>query len=107
MDTTTPARTEGGEPPAEEPRDGTRPQRRRVPRVVVRLGAVLLAVLMALIVTGLTIDLGPALRRRAEQEGSKYLLRPLHIGRVSARLLPGVFVFDDLMIEGLTPADRP
>ena len=92
--------------PKEEPRHRT-PPRRRVPRLVVRVGAVLLAVAMALIVTGLTIDLGPAVRRRAEQEGSKYLLRPLHIGRVSARLLPGVFVFDDLTIEGLTPTDRP
>ena len=31
----------------------------------------------------------------------------MHIGRLSARLTPGVFVIEDLMIEGLTPQDRP
>ena len=59
---------------------------------MVRLGAVLLAVVVALILTGLTVDLGPTLRERAEREGSKYLKRPLHIGRISARLMPGAFV---------------
>src|SRR5215218_10361136 len=107
METTPPQSAEPEEPANGAPREEERSLRRRVPRLVVRLGAVVLAVVTALIVTGLTVDLGPAVRRRAEQEGSKYLLRPLHIGRVSARLLPGVFVFDDLMIEGLTPADRP
>ena len=90
--------------PAPEPRAR---RRRRVPTAVVRLGAVLLALLAGAIVTGLTVDLGPSVRARAEREGSKYLQRPLHIGRVSARLLPGVFVFDDLRIDGLTPSDRP
>jgi hypothetical protein len=104
---TTPLQAEPEEPPTGEPREEKRSRRRRVPRLVVRLAAVLLAVVMALIVTGLTVDLGPRVRERAEREGSKYLLRPLHIGRVSARLVPGVFVFDDLMIEGLTPSDRP
>ena len=89
-----------------EPKETPRP-RRRVRRVVVRLGAVLLAVVVALLVTVLTVDLGPALLKYAEVEGSKYLLRPLHIGKISARLIPGVFVFEDLRIEGLTPADRP
>ena len=67
----------------------------------------LLAIVVALLLTFFTVDLGPAVRKSAETEGSKYLLRPLHIGRVSARLIPGVFVFEDLVIEGLTPADRP
>jgi hypothetical protein len=93
-------------PAAPEPQKPER-RRRRAPKVVVRLGAVLLAVVVSLLLTALTVDLGPAVRKRAEEQGSKYLLRPLHIGRVSARLIPGVFVFEDLMIEGLTPADRP
>ena len=33
--------------------------------------------------------------------------RPMHIGRLSAKLTPGVFVVEDLLIEGLTPTDRP
>ncbi len=104
---TTPPQAEAEEPAQDAPREEKRLRRRRVPRVVVRLGAVLLAVIVALILTGLTIDLGPALRERAEREGSNYLKRPLHIGRISARLVPGTFVFDDLLIEGLTPAERP
>ena len=31
----------------------------------------------------------------------------MHIGRLSAKLTPGVFVIEDLLIEGLTPTDRP
>ncbi|HVL52775.1 MAG TPA: hypothetical protein VM344_00775, partial [Vitreimonas sp.] len=57
------------------------------------------------LVSVLTVDLGPALRARAEAEGSKLLQRPLHIGRLSSRLVPGVFVVEDLVIEGLTPED--
>src|SRR5688572_12560214 len=103
---TRPTDTDTEAPREREPQEPPRP-RRRVRRVVVRLGAVLLAVFVALLLTALTVDLGPALRKRAEAEGSKYLRRPLHIGKISARLIPGVFVFDDLMIEGLTPTDRP
>jgi hypothetical protein len=93
--------TADGEP-QQEPRT---PGRAR--RLAVRAGAVLLALLVALLVTVLTIDLGPTLRARAEREGTNYLQRPLHIGRLSARLIPGVFVFENLMIEGLSPSDRP
>src|SRR5688572_15840256 len=103
---TRPTDTDTEAPREREPQEPPRP-RRRVRRVVVRLGAVLLAVFVALLLTALTVDLGPALRKRAEEEGSKYLRRPLHIGKISARLIPGVFVFDDLVIEGLTPGDRP
>ena len=31
----------------------------------------------------------------------------MHIGRLSAKLTPGVFVIEDLLIEGLSPQDRP
>jgi hypothetical protein len=72
-----------------------------------RVGAVLLAVAIGLLVSILTVDLGPNLRERAEREGSNYLQRPMRIGRLSARLLPGVFVVEDLVIEGLTPQARP
>ena len=33
--------------------------------------------------------------------------RPMRIGRLSARLVPGVFVVENLVIEGLSPKDRP
>jgi translocation and assembly module TamB len=94
------------EPPAEEPQQEPK-TRSRVRRLVVRAGAVLLAVVVGLLVTVLTFDLGPTLKGRAEREGSNYLRRPMHIGRLSARLIPGVFVVENLMIEGLAPTDRP
>ena len=44
-----------------------------------------------------------SLRARAERDGSKFIQRPMHIGRLSAKLTPGVFVVEDLVIEGLQP----
>ncbi len=87
------------EPPAARPR--------RIRRVLLRLLAVIVAIVAGVLVTVLTFDLGPSLRRRAETEGTKYMERPMHIGRLSAKLTPGVFVIEDLMIEGLSPQDRP
>ena len=31
----------------------------------------------------------------------------MHIGRLTAKITPGVFVVENLVIEGLQPADRP
>ncbi|PYR74588.1 MAG: hypothetical protein DMF86_18105, partial [Acidobacteria bacterium] len=67
----------------------------------------LIAIVAALLVASLTIDLGPALRKRAEVAGSKYLERPMHIGKLSIVLRTGAFEVDDLVIEGLRPTDRP
>jgi hypothetical protein len=74
---------------------------------VTRAAAILLAVVVGLMMTVVTVDLGPSLRERAEREGSNYLRRPMRIGRLSARLVPGVFVVENLVIEGLSPNDRP
>jgi translocation and assembly module TamB len=80
---------------------------RRLRRVLLRLFAVVVAVVAALLATVFTVDLGPSLRERAEREGTKYMERPVHIGRLSAKLTPGEFLVEDLLIEGLTPQDRP
>ncbi len=82
-------------------------RRGRKRRALLRLMAVLLALVAGVLVTVLTVDLGPQVRDRAEREGSNYLKRPMHIGKVVARLVPGEFEFHDLVIEGLTPSDRP
>ena len=76
---------------------------RRVRAVVV----VVAIVIGAGLVSTVTIDLGPALRTRAEEQGSRWLERPVHIGKLSVRLAPGRFVVEDLRIEGLTPESRP
>ena len=57
----------------------------------------LVALVAAVVVATLTIDLGPALRKRAETAGSKYLERPMHIGGLKVELLTGTFEVDDLV----------
>lgn len=94
-------------PAAEAEQAAAAPKRRISRRVPVRLLAVLLAVVAGLLVSALTVDLGPSLRARAEAAGSRQIQRPIHIGRLSARLTPGVFVIEDLVIEGIEPGHRP
>ena len=72
-----------------------------------RASALVIATVAAALVSVLAIDLGPSLRGAAEREGSKRLQRPLHIGRLSVRLLRGEFIVEKLRIDGLTPADAP
>ena len=66
------------------------------------------AVIVAVtIVTTVSVDLGPSLRRRAEAAASSYMGRPMQIGRLSVHLWRGRFVLEDLVIDGLTPESRP
>jgi len=109
--------TSGAEPDAppdpdtavpDDAADSPRPSRlRRLWRAVRVLVAIVTAIVVGALVSVFSIDLGPSLRHRAETEGSKFIQRPMHIGRLSAKLTPGVFVVEDLVIEGLTPQDRP
>lgn len=77
---------------------------RRAVRLAVTICAVILA---AAIVTSATVDLGPALKGQAEAQGSKFIQRPMHIGRLAIHLWRGQFVVEDFVIEGLTPHSRP
>ena len=104
---------EESSPPPEQPAAEPAPApvapsgARRRTHPVLRVLGVLAAVIAAVLVATLTIDLGPALRARAETAGSKYLERPMHIGGLKVELLTGTFEVDDLVIEGLQPTDRP
>ena len=70
--------------------------------------AVTIGVIVAVIVVStLTIDLGPALKGRAERAGTDWLERKLTIGRLGIQLGRGRFVVEDLRIDGLTPKDEP
>ena len=69
--------------------------------------SLIVALLAAAIVSSLTVDLGPAVRRRAETEGSKYIERPMRIGSLKLRLLTGKVLVEDLTIDGLHEGDRP
>ena len=77
-------------------------------RRYVRRSIAAAAVVVAVALVGLvTIDLGPAVRARAERALGGYLDREVGIGRVGIHLLPGRFVVEDLTIGGLNPGDRP
>jgi len=92
---------------APEPEQPPRARRSRWRRASLALLAIVVAVAAGVIATLFTVDLGPSLRLQAERQGSKFIQRPMHIGRLSAKITPGVFVVEDLMIEGLQPTDRP
>src|SRR5688500_8128529 len=97
------------EPPGESAAPTRAPAARppRWRRLSLALLAIVVAIIAGVIVTFFTVDLGPSLRARAEREGSRFIQRPIHIGRLSAKVTPGVFVVEDLVIEGLQPTDRP
>jgi hypothetical protein len=61
------------------------------------------------LVTFFTVDIGRVfdLKKIAETEGTKFIGRPMHIGKLSAFISPGNFALDDVVIEGLTPDARP
>ena len=95
------------EPPApSEPAPQPPPRRRRKHPILRALG-ILVALIAAFIITFLTIDVGPRLTKIAEQQGTKFFDRPMHIGKLSIVLRTGAFQVDDLVIEGLQPTDRP
>jgi hypothetical protein len=92
------------DPTPPEPRQG-----RGWRRYLLHAGALVTAIVAALIVTFFSVDIGQfrGLKDRAEREGSKWLDRPMTIGRIRALVRPGSFEFDDVVIQGLSPTDRP
>ncbi|MDQ3171082.1 MAG: hypothetical protein M3Q55_13175, partial [Acidobacteriota bacterium] len=97
-------------PPAADTAPAATPPRRRralVRGLVSRALGIVVALFAAAIVTTFTIDLGPSLKSRAETEATKYLKRPMRIGKLSAHVRPGWFVLEDVVIEGITPEARP
>jgi hypothetical protein len=94
---------------APEPEPSAESKRRLVQRWTRRAFALFVAVVAAVFVSFFSLDLGriPQLRQQAEHHGSNYLRRPLHIGAISARITPGVFMVHDVTIEGRAPTDRP
>ena len=97
------------DPPPKPPRRAWRsPWIRWWSRRYVRRSVAASAVLVAVTLVGVvTVDLGPAVRARAEQALGGYLERDVSIGRVGIHLLLGQFVVEDLTIGGLDPGDRP
>lgn len=70
--------------------------------------AVTIGVTVAVLVVSIvTLDLGPLFRARAELEGGKWLERKMTIGRLGIRLGRGTFVVEDLRIDGMFPNEPP
>ncbi len=76
-------------------------------RTLVRVMVGLTLILFLALAVTLTMDLGPSVRGRAERAASDYLKRPVRIGKISARIIPGRYLVENLVIEGLDPKDRP
>ena len=89
--------------PEDTPVTVTRPARRYLGRALV----VVLALAAAALVSFVSIDLGPAVRAQAERAATSQLDRPVRIGRIGIYLLPGRFVVEDLVIDGLRDGDEP
>jgi hypothetical protein len=85
-------------------------RRLRPPAILTRYTrrAIIIGIALAAsaIVSLVTIDLGPVVRAQAERAASARIDRPVHIGRLGTYLLPGRFLIEDLVIEGLSPADE-
>jgi hypothetical protein len=73
-----------------------------------RRAIIAVAVVMAvLLVTVVTVDVGPLLKGQAERGGGAWLERHMTIGRLGVRLASGRFVLEDVQIDGMLPSDPP
>ena len=83
----------------------------RAGRTMYRYGrrfAVTIGIVIAvLVVSLLTIDLGPAVKARAETAGGNWLERKMTIGRLGIHLGSGKFVVENLRIDGMYPNEPP
>jgi TamB, inner membrane protein subunit of TAM complex len=85
----------------------THPVTRKVRRIVRRIVVVFAVIIAVAFVTTVSVDIGPLLKNVAEQQGSRYIERPMHIGRLEARLWDGAYIVHDLRIDGLRPEGTP
>lgn len=60
-----------------------------------------------LLVSMITIDLGPVLKARAERAGGNWFERKMTIGRLAVHIGRGRFVVEDLRIDGMLPGEPP
>jgi hypothetical protein len=76
----------------------------RYSRAITIVVAIALAVALVSLVS---VDLGPALKARAERAGGGWLDRGMRIGRLGVQLGRGRFVIEDLVIDGMRPGEDP
>ena len=59
------------------------------------------------LVSIVTVDIGPVIRRRAEAEASAFIDRPVRIGRLGVNIGRGRLVIEGLVVDGITQAHDP
>jgi hypothetical protein len=72
-----------------------------------RFAVVIGVVLAVLLVSLFTLDLGPALKARAEREAGVWFERKVTIGRLGVHLGRGRLIVQDLQIDGMYPNEPP
>src|SRR5262245_57674619 len=72
-------------------------------RFAVTIGVVVAVLLVSI----LTIDLGPAVKGYAEKYGGNFLERKMTIGRLGIHIGSGKFVVENLQIDGMFPNEPP
>jgi hypothetical protein len=72
-----------------------------------RFAATIGIIVAVVLVSTVTIDLGPMLKARAEKAGSDWLERELTIGRLGVHIARGKFVIEDLRIGPMLPNEPP
>ncbi|MFP5378493.1 MAG: translocation/assembly module TamB domain-containing protein [Vicinamibacteria bacterium] len=83
-------------------------QRLRAAARHARRGVLVVAVAVAVaLVTTVTVDLGPALKARAEREATAWFERETTIGRLGVQIARGRVVVEDLRVAGLLPGAQP
>ena len=104
---------EGPETPSGAPTRVRGRKRRFAKRWSRRTSLLVIAAFSALVISFFNIDIGRisifggSIKSAAEKYGSKYLERPLHIGKIVAYVSQGRFGFEDVVIEGPTKDAKP
>jgi hypothetical protein len=80
---------------------------RKVWRWTWRVTLVFLLAAIALVITFFSVDLGPSQRERVEREATKFLERPMRIGKLKALAWPGTYELENVVIDGPRPGDLP
>ncbi len=76
---------------------------RRLYRYGRRFAVAIGVTVAVLVVSLLTLDLGPLAKSWLEEEGGRWLERRMTVGRLAIRLGSGTFIIEDLRISGMYP----
>jgi hypothetical protein len=85
----------------------SRPFARKARTFVRRTVATCAVILAVAFFTTISTDLGPVLKAQAEEQASRFMERPMRIGKMRIVLWSGSYVFEDVVIENRNPEAVP